>query len=54
MSWEIKAEEKGLICAFRVADDVPAELVGDPLRLKQVLMNLTSNALKFTTHGSIV
>lgn len=49
----IKAEEKGLDLRFSVADDVPGELVGDPLRLKQVLMNLTSNALKFTTHGSI-
>ena len=49
----IKAEEKGLDMQFSVAEDVPAVLVGDPLRLKQVLMNLTSNALKFTEKGSI-
>lgn len=49
----LKAEEKGLDLRFSVADNVPAVLVGDPLRLKQILMNLTSNAVKFTVQGSI-
>ncbi|WP_320007265.1 transporter substrate-binding domain-containing protein [Maridesulfovibrio sp.] len=50
----IKAEEKGLEVLFHVASDVPNHLVGDPLRLGQVLINLTNNATKFTEEGDIV
>jgi signal transduction histidine kinase/DNA-binding response OmpR family regulator/HPt (histidine-containing phosphotransfer) domain-containing protein len=48
-----KAEEKGLRIHFIIEGDVPLELVGDPLRLGQVLLNLVSNAIKFTRYGEI-
>jgi PAS domain S-box-containing protein len=48
------AIEKGINLAVLVAEDVPRELLGDPLRLEQVLVNLTDNAVKFTVSGSIM
>ncbi len=50
----IKAEEKGLELLFRTDHDIPTSLVGDPLRLGQVLVNLGNNAVKFTESGEIV
>ena len=48
------AHEKGLEVLFRIASDTPLHLVGDPLRLQQVLVNLCSNAVKFTKQGEVV
>ncbi|MBF0184789.1 MAG: response regulator [Magnetococcales bacterium] len=50
----VKAEEKGLFLLFSRSEDVPTQLMGDPLRLGQVLTNLTANAIKFTAQGDIV
>jgi two-component system, sensor histidine kinase and response regulator len=50
----MRAHEKGLEVLFRIASETPLHLVGDPLRLQQVLVNLCSNAVKFTEQGEVV
>ncbi len=52
MMW-IRCKEKGLDFHVEVSPDIPAELYGDEVRIKQILINLLNNAIKYTQKGSV-
>ena len=49
-----RAAEKGVLLSMHADESVPRHLKGDPTRLRQILLNLVSNAIKFTDHGGVV
>ncbi len=51
--FSLKTEEKGLVFQIDVAEDLPSVLYGDEIRIKQILSNLLTNAVKYTERGSI-
>jgi len=50
----MKSHEKGIELAYRIAPGTPNHLLGDPIRLRQVLLNLVDNAIKFTDEGEVI
>ncbi len=50
---QLRSQEKAIDLIFRRAADIPGEVLGDPVRITQILNNLVSNAIKFTHEGAV-
>ncbi len=53
-SLQMRASQKGLTLDSEIPESIPENLIGDPMRVRQVLLNLLDNALKFTSKGAVV
>jgi len=53
-SFSIQASEKSIIVDAKIGRDIPEYVLGDPTRLKQIIINLVNNGLKFTDKGSVL
>jgi len=51
--YSLKSEQQGVLLVQEIDDSLPVSLLGDPTRLRQVIVNLVSNALKFTDQGEV-
>ena len=50
----LRARQKGLALSCQIPPELPDALLGDPTRLRQIVMNLVGNALKFTARGEVI
>ena len=51
--YSFRCEQKGIVFSYNIAEDVPRYLIGDEMRINQIITNLLSNAVKYTHEGNV-